>query len=96
MTCKVIGIQQVDFKAQSGDRVTGTRYHLINLPEGRAAEQMQGYQADNFFLSADKQKRLIEGDQFLPAVGDLVSVAYDRYGRPDFFFRLDCSDPFDV
>lgn len=67
---QVIGIKEVNFKAQDGKEVSGLTiyimYRLANV-EGCAAERI--------FVSFDR----LSGVE--PKVGDNVNVYYNRYGK---------------
>lgn len=91
---KVIGIQQFDFISdKDSQRITGTKYHVISIPEGKVADNTRGYLAETFTVSFDKLQSLVSSQNYVPQMGDVIQVAFDRRGRADFFFKID-NDPF--
>ena len=71
---KVIGVSPTSFKGSDGTMVSGT---TIYVSEPINPKRGQGESAEHFFLSAAKLADLV----FSPAVGQEISVLYNRYGK---------------
>ncbi len=71
---KIIGTANSSFKGNDGTQITGT---TVYTTEPIDPKRGQGESADHFFLSAAKLAAL----DFTPAVGQDVTVFYNRYGK---------------
>ena len=70
---KIVGLRGVSFKDDSNRQVDGTSFFYLMDADGVA-----GQMAGKFFLSDQKR----DGMDYVPDVGDVVWVYYDRYGKP--------------
>lgn len=72
----VVGLRKVSFKDDNGRQVDGDSifYTMVD-------DRTEGVMAGKMFISRDRAATL----NYFPKVGDLVSVFYDRYGRPSEF-----------
>ena len=70
---RVIGLRQVDFKAQDGNKVQGLSVYVTFPIE----ENGTGEACDKLFLSASKVVMM----EKIPQVGDEINVTYNRWGK---------------
>lgn len=69
---EVIGIQASKFKFKDQDKeIVGTTLYLTE-----ERKYVTGLACERLFLTAEKM------DGYTPAVGDLVDVHYNRFGKP--------------
>ncbi len=72
---EVIGVEDVDFTSQDGTHVQGKNiYGAAKIAPGRGV----GQTAQKFFLSKAKLDSL----SFQPQPGQVISVLYNRWGKP--------------
>lgn len=71
---KVIGVVSTTFKGSDGATVSGT---TIFVSDPIDPKRGQGESAERIFLSAGKLADL----GFMPAVGQRISVFYNRFGK---------------
>lgn len=70
---KVIGVKNSSFKGQDGNIIKGMNIYVTYPPtsgEGEACERI--YMTDAKLAQC----------AYVPKVGDMVDVAYNRYGKP--------------
>lgn len=67
---RVLGFRAVDFTDKSGNRITGYSLYLCR-PGGKG---MEGDECQKIFVS----DRYV---QYVPALGDLVQISFNRYGK---------------
>lgn len=77
---RVVGIKRFNFKAPDGNVINGLQFHLLADPIDSAFGV--GYEVDKVFLSEVKLNKM----GATPALDDLVSPVYNKYGKVD---RLD-------
>lgn len=68
---KVVGFRKVDFRAENGSQISGTRLYCTFEDE-----KVSGVGTEAFFVSDAKL-------DFVPAVGDEIQVIYNKYGKVD-------------
>lgn len=67
-----IGIQDMNFKAQDGGQVNGSKIFFTY-----AADHVDGLACDSVFVSAAKLERL----SFAPGIGQSFNILYNKYGK---------------
>ena len=72
---KVIGYRNVNFK----DEQTGKEISGISVYVTCEDDRVIGVMAEKLFLG----NRILTDTHYLPSVGDVISVVYNRYGKPD-------------
>ena len=75
---KVIGKKDYQFQAENGTTYTGMTFHCTEPLEGGEGEI--GFKVS---LSDAKYAQL----GYVPAIGDEVTVLYNRYGKADAFIK---------
>lgn len=68
----IVGFRDMSFKGNDGQEVTGRQFFFV-----MDDPQVQGQIAGKFFLSAAALATI----GYVPAVGDVVVVYYNRYGK---------------
>lgn len=70
---KIVGIRNVDFTAQDGNRIVGVSlYCSYGITKNGA-----GCAVDKIFVSENKLREVM----YLPEVGDDIVVNYNRFGK---------------
>lgn len=77
---RVVGIKRFNFKAPDGNVINGLQFHLLADPIDN--QMGVGYEVDKVFLSEAKLNKM----GVTPALDDIVSPVYNKYGKVD---RLD-------
>lgn len=70
---EVVGLRNVDFTDSKNRHVAGTSIYFVIEDEG-----VVGKMTGKLFISRDRKVNT----SYFPAVGDVVAVSYDRYGKP--------------
>lgn len=70
---EVVGMRNVDFTDNKGRHVDGTSIYYLIEDTG-----VTGKMTGKLFISRDRKINT----NYFPAVGDVVAVSYDRYGKP--------------
>ncbi len=72
MQCELIGYKKTSFTAKdTGDKIEG-----LNLYVSYVDEKVDGMACERLFLTNEKAKN------FMPKVGQVLEVEYNRYGKP--------------
>lgn len=67
-----IGIQNMNFKAQDGGQVNGTKFFFRYEDE-----HVEGMACDSVFVNAVKMRKLT----FAPDLGQSFDIKYNKYGK---------------
>lgn len=76
---KIVGLRGVSFKNDEGRQVDGTSFYYLMDADGVA-----GQLAGKFFLSHQQRDKM----DYVPDVGDVVWVYYNRNGKPNRFEKV--------
>lgn len=79
---KVVGIRNVDFTAQDGNKISGMSIYCSY----EITKNGEGYAVEKIFLS----DRKMNDCGYVPSVGDEVNITYNRFGK------VDRVEPFDI
>lgn len=88
---KVVGMRAYDFQDEKGQSVKGMKYHVLRIPEN---SDHLGYEVASFSVSERNMLKWQAAKAFIPSLGDVCTVNYNRYGRLDKFEIVD--EPGDV
>lgn len=83
---KIVGIGTYDFKGESGDQIKGWRYSVLRVPSN---PNVVGYEAVSMNVSDRNMALWQQLKGYIPSLGDVCSVIYNRYGRVDQFQLVD-------
>lgn len=85
--CKILGCTSYNFQDQrTGNMVVGRKYHLV-MPSDRPGTL--GYEVAAQSVSENQIKIWRDCGSFIPAVGDICILNYNRYGKIDSFAPLE-------
>lgn len=68
---KVVGMRKINFKAENGDQISGTRIYCTFEDD-----HIDGVGTEAFFLSDKKMDVPVY-------VGDEIAISYNKYGKVD-------------
>lgn len=83
---KIIGVGVYDFKDDRGNDVKGWKYHVARMP---TVSNFEGFEAASFSVSDRLMSNWVAAKQFVPVLGTICGVLYNRYGRVDQFQPID-------
>lgn len=87
--CKVVGLNDYDFiDPKTGDRVAGRKYYLV-LQAMPPKAGLTGYEVMASAIVSKTLEQWSKLHMYLPELGEICGIDYNRYGRIAQFQRLE-------
>lgn len=87
--CKVVGLNDYDFfDPKTGDRVAGRKYYLV-LQAMPPKAGLTGYEVMASAIVSKTLEQWSKLHMYLPELGEICGIDYNRYGRIAQFQRVE-------